>query len=136
MCYVVLYGYAMGGNATLQASLVAEAFGRDVSVVRGDASDPGALSELARVLRAAGRPVDVVVANAGVGGDAPIGITTTTIPGGSANSIGTNTATTDSIASRRGVTTSALASSTARATGVPRARCLRALEDVLASRTN
>ena len=27
-CYVVLYGYAMGGNATLQASLVAEAFGR------------------------------------------------------------------------------------------------------------
>jgi MFS family permease len=26
--YVVLYGYAMGGNATLQASLVAEAFGR------------------------------------------------------------------------------------------------------------
>lgn len=28
VCYVVLYGYAMGGNATLQASLVAEAFGR------------------------------------------------------------------------------------------------------------
>jgi MFS family permease len=27
-CYVVLYGYAMGGNATLQASLVAEVFGR------------------------------------------------------------------------------------------------------------
>jgi MFS family permease len=27
-CYVILYGYAMGGNATLQASLVAEAFGR------------------------------------------------------------------------------------------------------------
>ena len=27
-CYVVLYGYAMGGNATLQASLIAEAFGR------------------------------------------------------------------------------------------------------------
>jgi len=27
-CYVVLYGYAMGGNATLQASLVAETFGR------------------------------------------------------------------------------------------------------------
>ena len=27
-CYVVLYGYAMGGNATLQASLVGEAFGR------------------------------------------------------------------------------------------------------------
>jgi len=27
-CYVVLYGYSMGGNATLQASLVAEAFGR------------------------------------------------------------------------------------------------------------
>jgi MFS family permease len=26
--YVVLYGYAMGGNATLQASLIAEAFGR------------------------------------------------------------------------------------------------------------
>lgn len=26
--YVILYGYAMGGNATLQASLVAEAFGR------------------------------------------------------------------------------------------------------------
>ena len=28
VCYVVLYGYAMGGNATLQASLVAETFGR------------------------------------------------------------------------------------------------------------
>jgi len=28
VCYVILYGYAMGGNATLQASLVAEAFGR------------------------------------------------------------------------------------------------------------
>ena len=28
LCYVLLYGYAMGGNATLQASLVAEAFGR------------------------------------------------------------------------------------------------------------
>lgn len=28
VAYVVLYGYAMGGNATLQASLVAEAFGR------------------------------------------------------------------------------------------------------------
>jgi MFS family permease len=28
VCYVVLYGYAMGGNATLQASLVGEAFGR------------------------------------------------------------------------------------------------------------
>jgi MFS family permease len=28
VCFVVLYGYAMGGNATLQASLVAEAFGR------------------------------------------------------------------------------------------------------------
>jgi MFS family permease len=27
-CYVVLYGYAMGGNATLLASLVGEAFGR------------------------------------------------------------------------------------------------------------
>src|SRR5262249_57995604 len=27
-CYVVVYGYAMGGNATLQASLVAETFGR------------------------------------------------------------------------------------------------------------
>jgi MFS family permease len=27
-CYVILYGYAMGGNATLQASLVAETFGR------------------------------------------------------------------------------------------------------------
>jgi len=27
-CYVVLYGYAMGGNATLQASLLGEAFGR------------------------------------------------------------------------------------------------------------
>jgi MFS family permease len=27
-CYVVLYGYAMGGSATLQASLVGEAFGR------------------------------------------------------------------------------------------------------------
>jgi MFS family permease len=27
-CYVILYGYAMGGNATLQASLVGEAFGR------------------------------------------------------------------------------------------------------------
>jgi MFS family permease len=26
--YVILYGYAMGGNATLQASLIAEAFGR------------------------------------------------------------------------------------------------------------
>lgn len=37
---------------------------------------------------------------------------------------GTNTATTDSMASRRGTTTSALASSTARATGVPRARCV------------
>jgi MFS family permease len=28
VCYVVLYGYAMGGNATLQASLIAETFGR------------------------------------------------------------------------------------------------------------
>ena len=28
VCFVVLYGYAMGGNATLQASLVAETFGR------------------------------------------------------------------------------------------------------------
>jgi len=28
VCYVILYGYAMGGNATLQASLVAETFGR------------------------------------------------------------------------------------------------------------
>jgi MFS family permease len=28
VCYVVLYGYAMGGNATLQASLVGESFGR------------------------------------------------------------------------------------------------------------
>lgn len=28
VAYVILYGYAMGGNATLQASLVAEAFGR------------------------------------------------------------------------------------------------------------
>jgi len=28
VAYVVLYGYAMGGNATLQASLVGEAFGR------------------------------------------------------------------------------------------------------------
>jgi MFS family permease len=28
VCYVVLYGYAMGGNATLQASLVSETFGR------------------------------------------------------------------------------------------------------------
>lgn len=28
VCFVVLYGYAMGGNATLQASLIAEAFGR------------------------------------------------------------------------------------------------------------
>ena len=28
LCYVVLYGYAMGGNATLQASLIGEAFGR------------------------------------------------------------------------------------------------------------
>jgi len=28
VCYVVLYGYAMGGNATLQASLVGETFGR------------------------------------------------------------------------------------------------------------
>jgi MFS family permease len=28
VCYVLLYGYAMGGNATLQASLVAETFGR------------------------------------------------------------------------------------------------------------
>ena len=37
---------------------------------------------------------------------------------------GTNTATTASIARRRGVTTSPLASSTARATGVPRARCV------------
>jgi MFS family permease len=27
-CYVVLYGYAMGGNATLQASLVGRVFGR------------------------------------------------------------------------------------------------------------
>ncbi len=27
-CYVVLYGYAMGGNATLQASLVGRTFGR------------------------------------------------------------------------------------------------------------
>ena len=35
---------------------------------------------------------------------------------------GTNTATTDSIASNRGTTTSPLASSTARATGVPRDR--------------
>ena len=28
VCYVLLYGYAMGGNATLQASLVGETFGR------------------------------------------------------------------------------------------------------------
>jgi MFS family permease len=28
VAYVVLYGYAMGGNATLQASLIGEAFGR------------------------------------------------------------------------------------------------------------
>lgn len=28
VAYVVLYGYSMGGNATLQASLIAEAFGR------------------------------------------------------------------------------------------------------------
>ncbi len=28
VCYVILYGYSMGGNATLQASLVAQAFGR------------------------------------------------------------------------------------------------------------
>ena len=35
---------------------------------------------------------------------------------------GTNTATTDSIASRRGTTTSPLASSTPRATGASRAR--------------
>src|SRR4029077_1426325 len=28
VCYVVLYGYAMGGNATLEASLVGETFGR------------------------------------------------------------------------------------------------------------
>jgi MFS family permease len=28
VCYVMLYGYAMGGNATLQASLVGESFGR------------------------------------------------------------------------------------------------------------
>jgi MFS family permease len=28
VCYVVLYGYAMGGNATLVASLIGEAFGR------------------------------------------------------------------------------------------------------------
>ncbi len=28
VCYVVLYGYAMGGNATLQASLIGEVFGR------------------------------------------------------------------------------------------------------------
>lgn len=28
VCYVVLYGYAMGGNATLMASLTGEAFGR------------------------------------------------------------------------------------------------------------
>jgi len=27
-CYVLLYGYAMGGNATLQASLVGDTFGR------------------------------------------------------------------------------------------------------------
>src|SRR5262249_12676211 len=27
-CYVVLYGYAMGGNATLVASLIGEVFGR------------------------------------------------------------------------------------------------------------
>ena len=27
-CYIVLYGYAMGGNATLVASLTGEAFGR------------------------------------------------------------------------------------------------------------
>ena len=37
---------------------------------------------------------------------------------------GTNTATTDSIASSRGTTTSPLASSTARATDPPRARCV------------
>jgi len=34
-CYVVLYGYAMGGNATLQASLVAEAFGASARRWRG-----------------------------------------------------------------------------------------------------
>jgi len=28
VCYVLLYGYAMGGNATLQASLVGDTFGR------------------------------------------------------------------------------------------------------------
>ena len=37
---------------------------------------------------------------------------------------GTNTATTESIASNRGMTTSRLASSTPRATGAPRARCV------------
>ena len=37
---------------------------------------------------------------------------------------GTNTATTESMASSRGTTTSPLASSTPRATGTPRARCV------------